>query len=147
MTEDEVKARLEEACRTLYFRDRFLIDTQGNERNIVCHLAGYMRQFFQDWAVDTEYNRVGDEGDPKRDERGRLLFPDIIIHTRGERLGPNLAVIEVKGFWNSEDRDIDEGKLRGMAAEYGYQWLFRLELGAESAEVISVPRVLVQLLH
>jgi hypothetical protein len=92
---------------------------------------------FPNLAVDTEYNGEGRGRDAKRDKRGRL-YPDIIIHTRGERLGPNLEVIEGKGHWNPEDRGFDEENVRRMAAEYRYQYLFRLELEPDAARLIPV---------
>jgi hypothetical protein len=50
-----------------------------------------------------------------------------------------LAAIEVKGYWNGEDRRIDENRLRRMRAEYGYQYLYRIELNREGAKLIAVP--------
>lgn len=137
MDHGEVRQLIGAACEFLYADHKDLVDFQTHERTIAAYLAEYLRQLFEGWDVDTEYNREGRKRDPKRDEAGRL-FPDIIIHTRGERLGANLAAIEVKGYWNVEDRAIDEKKLRRIAAEYGYQHLFRLELKEEDTSLISV---------
>ena len=132
-----MRGLIEEACVALYAAQKDLVDVCAHERTIAAHLAEYLRPLFEGWNVDTEYNREGRKGDPKRDERGRL-FPDIIIHTRGQRVESNLAAIEVKGHWNGEDRRVDEEKLRRIRAEYGYQYLFRLELNEEEASLISV---------
>jgi hypothetical protein len=137
MKYEDVRAHIEQACARLYRAQKDLIDRETHERTIVNHLADYMRPLFAGFAVDTEYNREGQGRDPKRDERGRL-YPDIIIHTRGQRLGPNLVAIEVKGHWNPEDRGFDEENLRRMAAEYRYQFLFRIELDPDGAELIRV---------
>src|SRR5262245_45732825 len=118
MNEEEVKGLLEEACARLYAEQLELVATRTNERTIQAYLVGYLQPLFAEWEVDPEYNREGRAGERKRDEEG-LLVPDIIIHTRGERLGPNLAAIEIKGYWNVQDRRMDEDKLRRIAVEYG----------------------------
>jgi hypothetical protein len=59
MKEDEVRTRIEEACRLLYAEHKLLVDTEANERGTVAHLAGYLRLLFDEWEVDTEYNRQG----------------------------------------------------------------------------------------
>jgi hypothetical protein len=137
MNEEEVRALIQAACARLYRRHRTLIDFRAHERTIAGRLAGYLELLFDGWDVDADYNREGNAGDPKHDEQG-LIVPDIIIHRRGQRRGANLVAMEMKGYWNREDRGIDEEQLRRMAAEYGYQFLFRLELEPDAARLIAV---------
>src|SRR5262249_15729701 len=117
-----------------------LIDNEAHERTIGAYLAGYLRSLFPDWNVDPEYNREGADQQPKGDAEGNLI-PDIVIHTRLVKLGPNLVAIEMKGHWNDEDRAVDEQKLRRIRAEYGYQFLYRIELGPDEAALIPVDQL------
>ena len=82
---------------------------------------------------DCEYNRYGDE--PKRIEeimriivdqavstdetKATTVYPDIIIHKRGDR-GPNLLVIEAKKDANKEERRRDIRKLTTIKKSYKY---------------------------
>lgn len=116
MNEEEVRALIQAACARLYRRHRTLIDFRAHERTIAGRLAGYLELLFDGWDVDADYNREGNAGDPKHDEQG-LIVPDIIIHRLGQRRGANLVAMEMKGYWNREDRGIDEEQLRRMAAE------------------------------
>jgi len=137
MNEEALRNCIKEACGRLYNSQKDLITAQAHERTIGAYMAEYLRPLFEGWQVDSEYNREGIEGRRKRDERGGMV-PDIIIHKRGQRLGANLAAIEIKGHWNREERAVDEEKLRRIRAEYGYQFVYRLELGPEAANLIRV---------
>jgi hypothetical protein len=138
MKTEELEKRITEACDRLYREEKVLIDTKTHERTIAAHLVSYLKPLFQDWAVDAEYNREGRDGKPKRDSESNLLRPDITIHTRQSIEGPNLAAIQMKGFWNKEDRGKDENDLRKLKAKYNYSFLYRLELGKDHYELVSV---------
>lgn len=125
----EIEARIRCAVRELQAADGFLLEVDANERTITHRLAIYLEAQFSGWHVDVEYNREGKEGDPKRlnwdeiaagadanelvrDTEGRTIYPDIIVHERGE---PNsLLVIEVKKSGSRRPADVDREKLAGM---------------------------------
>jgi hypothetical protein len=109
MNEEEVRALIQAACARLYRRHRTLIDCRAHERTIAGRLAGHLESLFDGWDVDADYNREGNAGAPKHGERG-LIVPDIIIHRRGQRRGANEVAMKMKGYWNQEDRRIDDGR-------------------------------------
>lgn len=97
------ETRIRQACDRLYFQDKWLISNKTHGRTIAAGIANYLAPLFDGWDVDSDYNREGIEGQPKRRAeersgvRGKLLIPDIIIHKRGPD-GPDLVAIQVKGF-------------------------------------------------
>ena len=108
-------------------QELFAVDV--NERSLSARLALHLQRRFPDWQVDCEYNRLGDgikrlprpEGTSTDDRQGRTIYPDIIVHRRGER--SNLLVIEVKKHDN-DDTDRDVEKLTGLTSsdgEYAYR--------------------------
>lgn len=129
---------IRQACDELYREHQLLLRNETHERTIVAQIADYLRPLFADLAIDPDYNRMGYEAEPKRALDGRRLVPDIVIHERGSRQGPNLVAIQVKGFWNREDRAKDERDLRDLAAAFHYEHLYRLELGRETYDLIAV---------
>lgn len=138
MNSAEIKKKVSEACEALYKTSFDLIVTKTHERTIAAKLANLLEDVFDGWDVDVEYNREGGEGRSKRSLEDELLLPDIIIHKRGSIIGPNLVVIQVKGFWNNENRAKDEKDLRKLRERFGYKKLYRLELNFESYELIEV---------
>ena len=138
MKRDVVEVRIAQACDNLYHSELSLIKTKTHERTIAAHLVSYLKPLFEDFGVDAEYNREGAVGEPKRDLDGNLLRPDIIIHFRHRIHGPNIAAIQIKGYWNNEDRGKDENDLRKLRAKYGYAFTYRLELKTDSYDLIPV---------
>ncbi|TSC75584.1 MAG: hypothetical protein G01um101430_426 [Parcubacteria group bacterium Gr01-1014_30] len=142
MEKQIVIQKLNQALNELYKRDFVLIENKTEEETIIAQLIAYLRPLFDSWNVDPEYNRDGRE--TKRDSAGNQIFPDILIHhrtpDREERYSPenNLATAEVKGYWNTEDRSKDTRKLLDMRKHYGYQYLFRIELGKDAGKLIEV---------
>ena len=123
LDQNTVEEGINEACAYLYEREKELIRDQVHERTIVADvIAPYLRAKFTGWNVNTEFNREGENRDPKKDSEGRLLLPDIIVHKQGPN-GPNVAAIQVKGYWNREDRKRDENSLRRIQARHGYPLL------------------------
>jgi hypothetical protein len=133
-----VPAILKSACDRLYREQKDLIDMHAHERTIAGYLAEYLRPLFPGLQVDSDANRMGEKGQAKRSRDGRLLIPDLIIHMRGSIKGPNIAVIQIKGFWNREDRRKDEADLHDLWRTFGYQHLYRLELNRDSYELIKI---------
>src|SRR3989338_5979814 len=137
MTGEEVKSNIVSALSELYNYDFDLIKIKAEEESITAQLICYLKPRFNPWNVDVEYNRDGKN--IKRDSEGNQIFPDIIIHHRTpgqeKRNSPenNLVAIEIKGYWNLKDRGLDKVKLIDMKNYYGYQYLFRIELGVKMA--------------
>jgi hypothetical protein len=130
-------------------RDRVLFEVRANERAITHRLAHYLEtatKEFDGWDIDCEYNRIGkDSITPKRlgldlaeeaipigrsgrafavpvdDDRGSLVFPDIVVHRRGDPES-NLLVIEVKTNWSQGSQKHDWSKLRAFTDGRRFQW-------------------------
>ena len=126
---------LNQAAAILYQRDRHLI-VEGQERAAASKLACHLRDVleadgfthrFPDVRVDVEYTQDGD--DSKRATDGSAVVPDIIVHVPGKR-GPNIAVVEVKGWWNRDDTK-DREKLLGYLANQGYAFAYFMRIGKE----------------
>ncbi|MCC6140155.1 MAG: restriction endonuclease subunit S [Nitrospira sp.] len=83
-------------------------------------IVDYLQDEFQEWDVDHEYNRDGN--DPKRGTSGTLTTPDIIIHRRGTN--ENFIVIEVKKERGGEDLN----RLREIATQRRYRYAFAITI-------------------
>jgi len=100
-------------------------------------LAEYLQKKFPKFHVDCEYNRHGDEikkievprdGINWDDIEQRTVFPDIVVHKRGNDKS-NLIVIEVKKSTNSIDRQFDKKKLQAFTLQpYNYRLGFFLQI-------------------
>lgn len=140
ITKEHIESLIHEACDFLYKQHKNLVDEAANEPSIVASvLVPYLQSKLDEYDVTLGYNREGEFGDrkPKTDLDGNRILPDIIIHKYGPD-GPNIAAIEVKGYWNSEDRKEDEHSLQRLEAKHRYLYLFRIELDREWFEVIRV---------
>jgi hypothetical protein len=94
--------------------------------------AEYLQREFPDWNVDCEYNRDGDI--PKRllnlfqddrvrpsDDNAATVFPDIIVHHRGQRgEQANLLVLEAKKSGASDE--LDKFKLEEFMNDHQYNY-------------------------
>jgi hypothetical protein len=123
-----VAEKLQRAISKLLEIDGFLLRADVNERSLSHKLAEYIASEFPDWNVDCEYNRDGHE--PKRvqlepvgvesdDTYGTTVFPDIIVHKRGER--DNLLAIEIKKSNNPRGNGLDFRKLAAYQEQLAYQ--------------------------
>ena len=132
------------AIETFVATDQALLTLDVNERTLTARLAMHLQHRFTAWHVDCEYNRLGDrvkrlprpEQTDSADRQGRTIYPDIIIHRRGEP--DNLLVIEMKKHDN-DDTDRDELKLTVLTSrdgEYAYRLGIHLILDC-SRRVIS----------
>ena len=140
ITKEDIEHAIHVACDYLYTNHKHLIDEAAHEESIVADiLAPYLRKIIADYDVTTVYNREGEWEDrkPKTDLEGKTIIPDIIIHKFGPR-GPNISVVEVKGYWNKQDRKEDEGSLQRLAAKHKYKYLYRLELSRDNYALIPV---------
>ena len=137
---NEVKAGIESAVKSFYATDQYLLDNGLNERTITCRFAYHLQHQFPDWNVDCEYNRLGEM--PKMldlpkdsvtwdDTEAKTVFPDIIIHKRGQAW-PNLLVIEMKKRGLSADFDYQ--KLKAYQEQIGYKYSCFIEI-----EILQCP--------
>lgn len=105
--------------------------------------AEYLQSEFPDWNVDCEYNRCGDV--PKRlqlmvaaipsdDEDDQTVFPDIIVHHRGQP--ENLLVIEAKRSGNKSDTD--RKKLAAFKSDERYRYDFAVILRFNTDEPLDI---------
>ncbi len=138
-----VKHRVLNALSRLYERDAELLDIWAHERSVTHKLAEHLQQEFPEWNVDCEYNRVNDE--PKRlrmlrnsidsdNLNGQTVFPDIIVHIRGEI--KNLLIIEVKkrnpsGKLKVDEHDEKKLKLFTKLKEFQYHYALYILLDKE----------------
>ena len=141
MNAQEILTELQHACKKLYANQKYLIEEKSNELTIASHIASYLRESIQGWDIDTDYRREGIDRNPKRDLEGTLIIPDIIIHKHGPD-GPNLVAIEIKGYWNPENRAIDTDKLRAIRLKHQYEFLFRIELLNDGVKIIEVDGIM-----
>jgi len=117
--------KLVENCLEIFMKnDIFLLEVDADERTISHRLAFYLQSEIPEMHVDCEYNREGFEikkiSNPKW-EKPRGIYPDIIVHKRGEKSN-NILVVEIK---KQENREIenDEIKLKEFTSDsYGYHF-------------------------
>lgn len=147
---DEIHAALGRAKEAFLQADRDLLETDANERSMTHKFAEYLQRDFQDWNVDCEYNRHGDDA-PKRlrwmmdkqvkadDGDGYTVFPDSIVHKR--RKAENLLVIEAKKSGNSSDAD--QRKLDAFMSDpkYRYKYAVLLLFVVDAPYGIKIERV------
>lgn len=142
ISREDIEGLINDACVVLYRDHINLIVEAANEETIVADIiAPHLRVGIQgnEYMVSTTYNREGvlDKRQTKTGLDGRPILPDIIIHKFGPD-GPNIAAIEVKGWWNKQNRAKDESSLRRLGAKHNYWHLYRLELGRDAHKLIPV---------
>ena len=125
---NEIESRIDNALILLTspLNDKYLLEHNLSERCIAHRFAVHLAAQFPNWDVDCEYNRNGDELKemPLSDECKALLrktgrvFPDIIVHKRGDE-GPNLLAIEIK-IKGRPGEECDIAKLQGYISNIGY---------------------------
>lgn len=131
------------ALEVLLKKDEYLLSKDANERSITHRLGMYLQDEFatQGLDVDCEYNRTGI--DPKRirssktctnNTDGNTVFPDIIVHVRGE-INRNHLVIEVKKSTSQVKDEIDLAKLKAYKRDdrlkYEYGLFIVFTVGAQ----------------
>jgi hypothetical protein len=134
---ESLKRVISKSIRRLYIDDIDLIERKGMEQSIAFRFTLYLNEALQTvkWVndlqldIDIEYNKNGLA--PKRTpRRPKGTRPDVIIHKRGNNES-NLLIIEIKGWWNQESREIDIIKLEDFThqdGEYKYGLGVFLEL-------------------
>ena len=147
---------LVKAISEFLLKECFLLKNNLNERSITHKLAEYIQKYFSDYNVDCEYNRMPNKRNnngeaeakfiPKElhlnvsqtcsdDDKGTTVYPDIIIHKRGNN-DSNLIVIEVKKEANADKKSkkFDFRKLEAFTKNDGleYKYGIYLELNKNS---------------
>lgn len=122
-TKSDLEEVMVSSLETLFKEDAHLLTCNANERSISHRLAIYIQNALPEWNVDCEYNRIGNDDDPKvtklpasdtktDDLEARTVFPDIIVHQRGPH--ENLLAIEIKKSSSrnaaADDHDIQKLK-------------------------------------
>jgi hypothetical protein len=132
---DSVEKAVREALRSFFRDDAFLLEANVAERAMAAKLAAHLVPHFPDHQVDVEYNRHGIE--PKavglplhlHSGGGGLVFPDVIVHHRGNDR-ENLLVIQIKKETNRQPRDYDRAVVEAMMREFAYRHGLLLDLPA-----------------
>jgi len=133
---DEEKSyeKVRTALINLFKDDYQLLHINASERSISHKLAEHLQKEFVEHKVDCEYNRHGEE--PKRmnfvdvgeiaqdDREGKTVYPDIIVHRRGND-DDNLLVIEIK---KSNSRSGKEQDLSKLTKFTGKQFSYKIGL-------------------
>lgn len=137
----ETDCQVLRAIRHLLVNDDHLFQHDVHERSITHRLACYLQEEFREWHVDCEYNRdCESKDDIKRDsndkKRGRKIYPDIIVHKRGET--QNLLAIEAKKEKRKTRRrdigDADRDKLRKLLERYEHALFLSLIVSEKYVE-------------
>ncbi len=150
--ESELFRKVESAFRAFLGRHSALLDVDASERSITHKLAEALQEVFEvlpDMHVDCEYNRHGPlvkkilvyrgERIGPDDLDAKTVYPDIVIHTRGNDSN-NVLVIEVKKRTNSRRAsDSDRTKLKALTGiEFRYQVGLYVEIDAEARSISKV---------
>lgn len=134
------KEELIKSIQTFRLKEKFILDNDLNERTLTHKLAEYLQENFLDFNVDCEYNRMmkeedyvtktlelkKEEGINNFDTTAKTVYPDIIIHRRGDDQD-NLLVIEVKKNGNHKGKDFDIKKLNAFIKDLNYKFGIYLE--------------------
>jgi hypothetical protein len=150
MLSDEITQRFEQALDDFIATDVDLLRFNADERAISHKLAEHIGKHFPEWNIDCEYNRIGKDQQKKllhyshdrfvEAKRAGMIpdfittfnelqnsryavpvYPDIIVHQRGDRT-TNLLIVEVK---KSSNPDVmlgwDQWKIQFFRANLNYQ--------------------------
>lgn len=137
MTQAEIEAALKGALDKFFERDAHLLTANTSERSMSHRIAVYLAEQIEGYDVDCEYNRDGInakelnlpvEGVSSDDDEAVTVFPDIIVHRRGNN-DHNLLVIEMKKATARRGTDHDLQKLRAFRGQLRYAWAVHLVVG------------------
>ena len=114
--------------RKLEENDQVLLFDEVNERSLVDHLAGYLNDRFDGYAVDVEYNRQRNRAKKYKTvgQPARRIFPDLVVHERGT--DNNLLALQCKKSTNPENRAKDKQTLEEMKRDHGYRCAVLVEI-------------------
>jgi hypothetical protein len=136
---NDIEERVNRAKAKFLERDRYLLEVNANERSMTHKLAEYLQAEFPEFNVDCEFNRKGNlpkelhinvSSDLSEDDTdAKTVFPDIIVHRRGEPA--NFLVIEAKKSGGNDRTDRQKLDAFKRDGEYNYQYaiLMRFDTG------------------
>jgi hypothetical protein len=119
------------AVAELYRHDRELIDDGVREEALVFRighrLANWIEHSGGEIHVDVEYNRRHRKGQPAapKEENGKLVIPDLVVHSRGGNR-KNLLIVEARRSIPVDARRREDAlnekelRLRSFKTTYGY---------------------------
>ena len=138
---EQLQGIITNSLEILYQNDLNLIARGGMEQSVSFRIAIYLNDAIReiDWLndlqLDIEYNKNG--LNPKRTpRRPNGVRPDLIIHSRSNN-DANTLIVEIKGWWNDETREVDRIKLEDFThqeGEYKYGLGVFLELERNGCE-------------
>ena len=135
------------ALNQLLENDSYLLQVDANERSITHRLAMYLQCELRDWHVDCEYNRNGEVSkclmdEPADSTDGSLVYPDIIVHRRGQYLQSpcNYLVVEAKKDTSARSASDDIDKLSRFQRDprYRYQYALFIEFSTTPPGVLRL---------
>lgn len=139
MTLETIKSKVDIALNEFYALDMHLLRNDIHERTLGSVLARYLQAHFVDFEVDCEYDGNVEHESGRKKVNGSKVYPDIIIHKRGNNAN-NLLVIELKKSTNREDRRKDASKLINYTSqECNFQYDFGLFLELFTGSIILPP--------
>src|SRR5262245_35383819 len=105
------------ALHEFYAQEDFLFEKDLGERAITHRFAVYLEKQFSDWAVDCNYDRLGDRTlhlprgtiVSTDDHLGKSIYPDVVVHQR--EIPNNLLSVEVRKASNHTPIEHDQHKL------------------------------------
>jgi hypothetical protein len=141
MSDDEIISLVEGSIRHFYAEDAWLLENNLSERSIAHKLAECIQIRIKGYKVDCEYNgamsnyyskkkihiltdelraygllRETDEIDEEEDFVERSVFPDIIVHKRGDN-SHNVCVVEIKKNTSRVSPEYDRLKLKAYTSK------------------------------
>lgn len=136
MEDAKLRTAVKRSIQKLLQKDYWLLEHDLSERSISHKLAEYIQLKFAHYHVDCEYNgdvsrpagrkradmlkahvqmidelTEKEEAEQHKDYVSRQVFPDIIIHRRGDN-DNNLCIVEIKKDTSGETSDYDYLKMR-----------------------------------
>lgn len=126
---EKMKKKVKYAINQLISNDSYLLENDANEVTLSSTLFCYLKNQFNGYDVDCEYNRR-QNGDPKKLNVSResciqntFVKPDIIVHQR-DSTDHNYLVIEVKKTKSSKKEiNFDDKKLRKFTIDSNNEYL------------------------
>lgn len=108
------------ALRDFYAHEAFLFEKDIGERAITHRFAVYLERQFSGWAVDCNYDRLGERTlhlphgtiISTDDHLGKSIYPDVVVHQR--EIPNNLLAVEIRKVSNHTPLDHDQHKLMAL---------------------------------
>jgi hypothetical protein len=138
--------RIEQALVALVKHDLDLLQSHVNERTLSQRLAFHLQEQFPSSQVDCEYNPDGmhaeranlqPESVGSDDLRGKSVYPDIIVHTRGGQ-GPNLLVMEITKGATEAERESALRKLIKIKEAYQFEGALFINFGSPEKPIEGI---------